>query len=98
MDHAKRTARIASGLLVVALIELLALLFGYGFASSMDDPYMGLRVLITALFWAAGLSVIGVIAAIACLSIDLQARGGVIYGALVLHGLIVLPGLFLYFH
>ncbi|ABB11822.1 hypothetical protein [Burkholderia lata] len=98
MDNAKRTARIASGLLFVALIELLALLFGYGFASSMDDPYMGIRVLITALFWAAGLSVIGVIAAIACLSIDLQARGGVIYGALVLHGLIVLPGLFLYFH
>ncbi|EMN5128101.1 hypothetical protein RVV79_001153 [Burkholderia contaminans] len=98
MDNAKRTARIASGLLVVALIELLALLFGYGFASSMDDPYMGLRVLITALFWAAGLSVIGVIAAIACLSIDLQARGGRIYGALALHGLIVLPGLFLYFH
>ncbi|VWC69193.1 hypothetical protein BLA50215_00414 [Burkholderia lata] len=98
MDNAKRTARIASGLLVVALIELLALLFGYGFASSMDDPYMGLRVLITALFWAAGLSVVGVIAAVACLSIDLQARGGMIYGALALHGLIVLPGLFLYFH
>ncbi|OXI81698.1 hypothetical protein CFB50_25365 [Burkholderia sp. AU33423] len=98
MDNAKRTARIASGLLVVALIELLALLFGYGFASSMDDPYMGVRVLITALFWAAGLSVIGVIAAIACLSIDQQARGGTIYWALALHGLIVLPGLFLTFH
>lgn len=98
MDNAKRTARIASGLLVVALIELVALLFGYGFASSMDDPYMGVRVLITALFWAAGLSAIGVIAAIACLSIDLQARGGKIYVALALHGLLVLPGLFLYFH
>ncbi|VWM01877.1 hypothetical protein [Burkholderia lata] len=98
MDNAKRTARIASGLLVVALVELLALLIGYGVASSMDDPYMGIRVLVTALVWAAGLSVIGVIAAIACLSIDLQARGGVIYGALVLHGLLVLPGLFLYFH
>ncbi|VWC51726.1 hypothetical protein [Burkholderia lata] len=98
MDNAKRTARIASSLLVVALIELVALLFGYGFASSMDDPYMGVRVLITALFWAAGLSAIGVIAAIACLSIDLQARGGKIYGALALHGLLVLPGLFLYFH
>lgn len=98
MDNAKRTARIASGLLAVALIELVALLFGYGFASSMDDPYMGVRVLITALFWAAGLSAIGVIAAIAYLSIDLQARGGKIYGALALHGLLVLPGLFLYFH
>ncbi|MBN3780100.1 hypothetical protein G3O06_21425 [Burkholderia sp. Ac-20345] len=98
MDNAKRTARIASGLLVVALIEMLALVIGYVFASSMDDPYTGLRVLITALFWVAGLSVIGVIAAIAYLSIDLQARGGMIYGALVLHGLLVLPGLFLYFH
>ncbi|MDN7487144.1 hypothetical protein QZM35_05475 [Burkholderia sp. AU45274] len=98
MDNAKRTARIASVLLVVALIELLALLFGYGFASSMDDPYMGLRVFITALFWAAGLSVIGVMAAIACLSIDQQARGGTISWALALHSLIVLPGLFMYFN
>ncbi|AOL06791.1 MULTISPECIES: hypothetical protein [Burkholderia] len=98
MDNTKLTARLASGLLVIAVIELLALLFGYGFASSMDDPYMGLRVLITALFWAAGLSIIGVIATIACLSIDQQARGGTIYWALALHGLIVLPGLFLYFH
>ncbi|MCA7991278.1 hypothetical protein LGM63_11580 [Burkholderia cepacia] len=98
MDNAKRTARIATGLLVVALVELLALLIGYVFASSMDDPYTGVRVLITALFWAAGLSALGVIAAIACLSIDLQARGGVIYGALVLHCLLVLPGLFLSFH
>ncbi|VWC55670.1 hypothetical protein BLA18112_00236 [Burkholderia lata] len=98
MDNAKRTTRIASGLLVVALIELVALLFGYGFASSMVEPYMGVRVLITALFWAAGLSAIGVIAAVAYLSIDLQARGGMIYGALALHSLLVLPGLFLYFH
>ncbi|VWB26211.1 hypothetical protein BLA23254_01100 [Burkholderia lata] len=98
MDTAQRTARIASGLLVVALVELLALLIGYGFASSMDDPYMGVRVLITALFWAAGLSLVGVIAAVAYLLIDLQARGGKIYGALALHGLLVLPGLFLYFH
>ncbi|CAB3970602.1 hypothetical protein BCO9919_04402 [Burkholderia cenocepacia] len=98
MDNAKRTARIASVLLVVALVELLALLFGYGFASSMDDPYMGLRVLITAFFWAAGLSVIGVMAAIACLSIDQQARGGTISWALALHSLIVLPGLFMYFN
>ncbi|NHV25326.1 hypothetical protein [Burkholderia sp. D-99] len=98
MDNAKRTKGIASGLLVVALVELLALLIGYGFANSMEDPYTGVRVLITALFWAAGISVIGVIAAVACLSIDLQARGGMIYGALVLHGLLVVPGLFLYFH
>ncbi|WP_175950343.1 hypothetical protein [Burkholderia sp. BCC0405] len=98
MDNAERTARIASGLLVVALIELLALLIGYVFASSLDDPYTGVRVLITALFWAAGLSAIGVVAAVACLSIDLQARGGTLYGALVLHGLLVLPGLFLSLH
>jgi len=98
MDTAQRTARIAPGLLVVALIELLALLIGYGFASSMDDPYMGVRVLVTALVWAAGLSLVGVIAAVAYLLIDLQARGGMIYGALALHGLLVLPGLFLYFH
>ncbi|MCA8061866.1 hypothetical protein [Burkholderia sp. AU38729] len=98
MDNSKLTARLATGLLAVALIELLALLFGYGFASSMDDPYMGLRVFITALFWAAGLSVIGVMAAIACLSIDQQARGGTINWALALHGLIVLPGLFMSLH
>ncbi|KFG93819.1 hypothetical protein GQ56_0129600 [Burkholderia paludis] len=98
MDNAKRTARIASGLLVVALVELLALVVGYLYASSMDDPYTGVRVLMTALFWTAGLSAIGLISAIACLSIDLQARGGVIHGALVLHGLLVLPGLFLSFH
>ncbi|MCQ4379980.1 hypothetical protein NO113_19130, partial [Clostridioides difficile] len=98
MDTAQRTARIASGLLVVALIELMALLIGYGVASSMDDPYMGVRVRITALFWAAGLSLVGVIAAVAYLMIDLQARGGMLYGALALPGLLVLPGLLLYFH
>ncbi len=94
MDDAKRTTRIATGVLVVALIELLALLIGYLSANSMQDPYTGVRVLITALFRAAGLSAVGVIAAIACLTIDLQARGGLIDGARVLPGLLVLPGLF----
>ncbi|VWC53842.1 hypothetical protein BLA17378_01307 [Burkholderia aenigmatica] len=98
MDNAKRTTRIATGALVVALIELLALLIGYLSANSMQDPYTGIRVLITALFRAAGLSAVGVIAAIACLTIDPQARGGLIYGALVLHGLLVLPELFLPLH
>ncbi|CAB3747222.1 hypothetical protein B7G54_03090 [Burkholderia puraquae] len=98
MNTAKRTTRIATGLFVVALIELLALLIGYVSANAMEDPYTGVRVLITALLWAANISAIGVIAAIVCLSIDPQARGGMIYGALVLHGLLVLPGLFLYFH
>ncbi|MCA8292713.1 hypothetical protein LGN19_02805 [Burkholderia sp. AU30198] len=98
MDNAKRTTRIATGVLVVAFIELLALLIGYLSANSTQDPYTGVRVLITALFRAAGLSAVWIIAAIACLTIDLQARGRLIDGALVLHGRPVLPGLFLPLH
>ncbi|HDR9584174.1 TPA: hypothetical protein QDC22_001322 [Burkholderia stabilis] len=89
---------VPSCLLGVALIELLALLVFYMAASSMEDPYAGVRAVVTALVGAAAISVIGFAAGIAYLAIDLQARGAAIKSALALHGLLVLPGLYLYFH
>ncbi|GAU04485.1 hypothetical protein [Burkholderia stabilis] len=98
MSLSERTARIPACLLGVALIELLALLICYLSASSMEDPYAGIRVLLTALVCAAAISAVALIAGIAYLAIDLQARGARINSAVALHGVLILPGLYLYFH
>lgn len=96
------TTRCGSLLAWLAVIEIIAMVMCYGYASSMADPYAGVGVLGFGLRSMAAVSILAIAVGIGCLASDAskpaQPPRTSFRVALPLHLLLCIPGLWFWFH
>ncbi|CAI9008462.1 MULTISPECIES: hypothetical protein [Burkholderia] len=96
------TTRLGSLLAWLAVIEIVALVMCYGYASSMTDPYAGVGVLGFGLRSMATVSVLALAVGVGCLvahtSKPDQRPETSLRIALPLHLLLCIPGLWFWFN
>ncbi|WP_175775988.1 hypothetical protein [Burkholderia anthina] len=96
------TARYGALLAWIAVIEIIAMVMCYGYASSMADPYAGIGVVGFGLRCMAAISVLALAAGIGCLAADTSKPGQpprtAFRVALPLHLLLCIPGLWFWLH
>ncbi|HDR9505371.1 hypothetical protein C5615_02085 [Burkholderia cepacia] len=96
------TTRCGSIIAWLAVIEIIAMVMCYGYASSMTDPYAGVGVLGFGLRSMAAVSVLALAVGIGCLAADApkpdQPPRASFRVAIPLHLLLCIPGLWFWFH